>query len=95
VTEASLSWLDLTAADRDKVRRVLDLFSEQGTVDEIGLGSLRDTISNALFPGTSVLHHPAAVRAIHFADLSVTGILGTGLQRGARCTRSGNAADIR
>jgi hypothetical protein len=53
---ASLTWLDLTAADRDKVRRVLDLFSEQGTVDELGVGSLRDTISNALFPGTSVLH---------------------------------------
>lgn len=52
---ASLTWLDLTAADRDKVRRVLDLFSEQGTVDELGLGSLRDVISNALFPGTSVL----------------------------------------
>src|SRR6056297_500388 len=53
---ATLSWLDLTASDRDKVQRVLDLFNEQGTVDELGLGSLRDTISNALFPGTSVLH---------------------------------------
>ena len=53
---SNLSWLDLTADDRDKVRRVLDLFNEQGTVDELGLGSLRDTISNALFPGTSVLH---------------------------------------
>lgn len=53
---ASLTWLDLTAADRDKVRRVLDLFGEQGTVDELGLGSLRDTVSNVLFPGTSVLH---------------------------------------
>ena len=47
---ASFTWLDLTADDRDKVRRVLDLFNEQG------LGSLRDMISNALFPGTSVLH---------------------------------------
>ncbi len=53
---ALIQWLDLTASDRDKVRRVLDLFNEQGTVDELGLGSLRDTISNALFPGTSVLH---------------------------------------
>lgn len=52
---ATLTWLDLTASDRDKVRRVLDLFNEQGTVDELGLGSLRDVISNALFPGTSVL----------------------------------------
>jgi hypothetical protein len=66
VTEASISWLDLTAADRDKVRRVLDLFNEQGTVDELGLGSLRDMISNALFPGTSVLH----TRTKHFPSFT-------------------------
>jgi len=53
---ATLTWLDLTADDRDQVRRVLDLFNEQGTVDELGLGSLRDVLSNALFPGTSMLH---------------------------------------
>jgi hypothetical protein len=56
MTAAQLTWLDLTASDRDKVRRVLALFHEQGTVDELGLGSLRDILSNALFPGTSVLH---------------------------------------
>ncbi|MBY6204142.1 DUF6361 family protein [Halomonas denitrificans] len=56
MSNATLQWLDLTTSDRDKIRRVLDLFNEQGTVDELGLGSLRDTISNALFPGTSVLH---------------------------------------
>ena len=39
---ASLTWLDLTATDRDKVRRVLDMFKEQGTVNELGLSSLRD-----------------------------------------------------
>lgn len=53
---ATLTWLDLTTTDRDRVRRLLDLFNEQGTVDELGLGSLRDLISDALFPGTSVLH---------------------------------------
>ena len=53
---ATLTWLDLTAADRDKIRQVLTLFSEQGTVDELGLGSLRDMLSNTLFPGLSVLH---------------------------------------
>lgn len=50
---ATLTWLDLTSRDRDKMRGVLDLFSEQGTVDEMGLGSLRDALSDALFPGTS------------------------------------------
>lgn len=52
----SLTWLDLTSADRDKARRVLDLFKEQGTVDELGLGSLRDAFADALFPGTSTLY---------------------------------------
>ena len=53
--QATLTWLDLTASDRDKMRRVLDLFKEQGTLDEMGLGSLRDVISDALFPGTSYI----------------------------------------
>ncbi len=51
--QPTLTWLDLTADDRDKMRRVLDLFSEQGTIDELGLGTLRDHLSDALFPGTS------------------------------------------
>ena len=52
---ATLTWLDLTASDRDRMRQVLDLFNEQGTVDEMGLGSLRDALSEALFPGTSTI----------------------------------------
>ena len=38
------------------MRRVLDLFREQGTVDEMGLGTLRDALADALFPGTSSIH---------------------------------------
>ena len=52
---AMLTWLDLTASDRDRMRQVLDLFNEKGTVDEMGLGSLRDALSEALFPGTSTI----------------------------------------
>ena len=37
------------------MRRVLDLFNEKGTLDEMGLGSLRDAVSDALFPGTSYI----------------------------------------
>ena len=54
--QPTLTWIDLTASDRDRMRRVLDLFSEQGTLDEMGIGSLRDVLSNALFPGTSYIH---------------------------------------
>ena len=53
--QATLTWVDLTTGDRDKMRRVLDLFNEQGTLDEMGLGSLRDALSDALFPGTSYI----------------------------------------
>lgn len=35
---------------------VIDLFKEQGTVDDIGIGTIRDALSDALFPGSSVLH---------------------------------------
>ena len=48
-----MTWLDFTATDRDRMRRVLDLFNEQGTVDEMGLGNVRDALSDTLFPGTS------------------------------------------
>ncbi|MEZ4399365.1 MAG: DUF6361 family protein [Kofleriaceae bacterium] len=51
--EPTLTWLDLTSRDRDKMRRVLDLLTEQNTVDEMGLGTLRDALADALFPGTS------------------------------------------
>lgn len=35
---------------------VVDLFREKETVDDLGFGSIRDTFSELLFPGTSTLH---------------------------------------
>jgi hypothetical protein len=32
---------------------VLDLFREKGTIDELGLGTIRDAFADMLFPGTS------------------------------------------
>ena len=37
------------------MRQAVALFSEKDTRDELGLGTIRDAISNALFPGTSVI----------------------------------------
>ena len=34
---------------------VIDLFRERDTVDELGIGSIRDTFSDTLFPGTSAI----------------------------------------
>lgn len=52
---SSFGWLDTDQAQRRRMLEVVDLFKEQGTVDELGVGSIRDTFSDALFPGTSTL----------------------------------------
>ena len=36
--------------------RILALFRERETRDELGLGSIRDSFSDQLFPGTSTIH---------------------------------------
>lgn len=52
---AFLSWVDYSSAERQRMRRAVALFSEKEARDELGLASIRDAISNALFPGTSVI----------------------------------------
>jgi hypothetical protein len=46
--------LDYSEAERRQVQEMLQLFTEKGTVDDLGVGTVRDAISNRLFPGTSV-----------------------------------------
>ncbi len=53
---SSFGWLDNDDEQRRRMLEVVDLFREQGTIDELGIGSIRDTLSNAMFPGISVLH---------------------------------------
>ncbi|HEY9289790.1 MAG TPA: DUF6361 family protein [Microlunatus sp.] len=53
---STIGWLDTDSEERRKMMEVVELFRESGTVDELGTGSIRDTISDALFPGTSILH---------------------------------------
>ena len=52
---SSISWLDYSETDQRQVRELLKLFSDKDTVDDLGIGTIRDAISNQLFPGTSVI----------------------------------------
>lgn len=52
---SSFSWLDYSARERRTMLSVVDLFREKGTIDELGLGTIRDAFADRLFPGTSVL----------------------------------------
>ena len=52
---AVLAWLDYSQADQRRAREIISMFSQQESRDELGLGRIRDALSDALFPGTSVL----------------------------------------
>lgn len=51
-----LSWIDFDEADRQRVRRIMALFDESEARDELGMGSIRDSIADHLFPGVTTLH---------------------------------------
>ena len=50
-----LGWVDFSKEERDKALGFLQALQEQGAVDELGIGTIRDQIADALFPGTSTL----------------------------------------
>ena len=52
---SSLAWLDFSESDRQRALDVIDLFREKGTVDELGIGTVRDAFADLLFPGTSTI----------------------------------------
>lgn len=52
---ATLTWLDHDATDRDRMNRILALFRERDTRDELGVGVIRDLLADELFPGTSTI----------------------------------------
>lgn len=56
---SSFGWLAFDAGEREHTLKVVESLKVSGTVDELGIGVIRDTIARALFPGASVLHSRA------------------------------------
>lgn len=52
---STFAWLDYSEHERRKMLDVIKLFSERDTRDELGVGSVRDALSDILFPGTSTI----------------------------------------
>ncbi|NLZ92653.1 MAG: hypothetical protein GX922_01355 [Firmicutes bacterium] len=50
-----LGWIDFSKEERDKVLDVINLLTEEGAVDELGIGIIRDSFANLFFPGTSTI----------------------------------------
>ena len=52
---AGFGWIDFSNEQRDRVFSVIELLNTGGTVDELGIGSVRDNIADWLFPGVSTI----------------------------------------
>ena len=77
-----LAWVDSSSAHRDQMDRLLDAFRDKGTVDELGIGTLRDTFSDYLFPGTSTLHTRARyLLFVAWALVQELGLTATAVRR--------------
>lgn len=51
----SLTWIDHDTEARERSLRILALFQERESRDELGLGGVRDSFADRLFPGTSTI----------------------------------------
>lgn len=50
-----IAWLDASSEDQRRMREIVNLFSERESRDELGVGQVRDALSDLLWPGTSTL----------------------------------------
>lgn len=51
-----LGWVDYSRQERETIKELLKVLGEPASLDELGVGIIRDRISDLLYPGTSVLH---------------------------------------
>ena len=50
-----IAWLDTSAEEERRMRELVALFSEPGTLDNLGIGQIRDGLADLLFPGISTV----------------------------------------
>lgn len=53
---SSFGWYAIDGRQRDLMMEAVDQFRDKTTIDDLGLGAVRDSFSDLLFPGTSTLH---------------------------------------
>src|SRR4051794_16371951 len=88
---SSVGWLDYDETQRKNMLEVVDLFREKGTVDELGFGTVRDSFSNTMFPGVSVLHTRA--KYLLFVPWTYSGLLSDSAA-GGQAVRLGRSREL-
>lgn len=54
-----IGWVDYSEDHRRRMREVIDLFRDKNTIDELGIGQVRDALADRLFPGLSTIQTAA------------------------------------
>ena len=52
---SELGWIDFSDTDKQKVMKVIEMLQPDGTVDELGVGVIRNALSDAMFPGITTI----------------------------------------
>ena len=52
---SELGWVDFSSTQREQVSKILAMLKEPGTLDELGIGQIRDAFADLLFPGFSTI----------------------------------------
>lgn len=53
---SDIAWLDTSPDEERRMRELVKMFADTATLDDIGIGQVRDSISDQLFPATSTVH---------------------------------------
>src|SRR5699024_4040108 len=53
---STFAWLAVDDEQRRRMMEAVDQFRDETTIDDLGVGAIRDAFSDTLFPGTSTLH---------------------------------------
>src|ERR1035441_10300971 len=52
---AQIGWIDFSKSQKDQVTAVLDMLKPEGKIDELGIGVVRNSLADILFPGISTI----------------------------------------
>lgn len=52
----AIGWIDFSPVAKERVKAFLDMIGTGGVVDELGIGTTRDSLSDLLYPGLSTLY---------------------------------------
>ncbi|MCS5947611.1 DUF6361 family protein [Klebsiella pneumoniae subsp. pneumoniae] len=69
---STLGWLDHDANAQSKTLNILALFQQKESRDELGIGSIRDSFAEQLFPGTSTIQTRLRYMLFCSMDLSAS-----------------------